>query len=62
MAKPMTADTMTVHLADDTTKVHTGGVSYYAHRHGVDLVGEDGSYVARYRDHEVVTYTTSKAA
>lgn len=61
MSHPTRVDHLTIRHHDDTTTEHGHGIDtaigYYAHRHGLDVVNADGTYVARYNPHQFLDYT-----
>lgn len=65
MGKPTRVDQLTVHHDDDATTEHgasDGAVGFYAHKHGLDVVAADGSYVARYTPNEFLRYSATGPA
>lgn len=59
MGAPIRVDRLVIHHHDDRETVHDGGVLYYLHKLGVDVVDPDGAYLARYNRGDVLTTTTT---
>ena len=62
---PTRFDELEVRLHDDTivTVIADDDVAgYFVHRHGLDIVGVSGQYIARFAAHEFLTYICTSAA